>query len=100
MAVEKKGYLQCSYKLADEVKDVRIAVLAHKIYYKCNTGKKTSDGYVEISDMELANSIYVSDRTLRKFVTTLEEIELVKTKRIKGTKYYRCNIAKAKKYFI
>lgn len=96
---EKSGYLQASYALSAKVEDVRISVLAHKILFKWQTNKRTKDGYVVIKDDELANTIYVTVRTISKFVDKLEEINFLKTKRGRGVKYYKINTAVAKKYF-
>lgn len=99
MVKEKSGYWQCSHRLSDEVKDVRIAVLGHKIYYKWQTGNKNRSGYLEIKNGELMNTIKVSEDTIKKYVSKLEEIGLIKTKRINGAKLYKIDKVVARKYF-
>lgn len=96
---EKSGYLQSPYALSAKVKDVRISVLAHKILFKWQTGKKTKDGFISIKDAELASTVYVTVRTVSKFVEKLEEIKFLETKRGRGVKYYKINASVAKKYF-
>lgn len=100
MAKEKTGYLQCSYRLLDETNDTRIAVLGHKIYYKWQTGNKSRDGFIQIKDDELMNTIKISSSTtMRGYIAKLEEVGLIKTKRVNGAKFYKINLVSAKKYF-
>lgn len=100
MAKEKTGFLQCSYRLLDEVGKTDIAVLGHKIYYKWQTGNRGKDGFIQIKDAELMNTIKISSSTtMRGYVAKLEEIGLIKTKRLNGSKLYKVNLVSAKKYF-
>lgn len=98
MAREGGGYLQSPYNLAKKVKDVRIAVLAHKILYRWQTGKGR-DVFVIIKDAELAHTVFVTTRTVAKFVDVLEEMDFLETKRGRGAKYYKINTTVARKYF-
>lgn len=99
MAQKTGGYLQAPYKLSEKVKDVRISVLAHKILYRWQTLSKDKGGYVQIRDIELANTIFVTTRSVTKFVDVLEEIGFLTTLRGRGNKYYKINTVVAKKYF-
>lgn len=95
---KESGYLQAPYALSAKVKDVRIAVLAHKILYRWQTGKE-KDGFVKIKDAELAGTLFVTTRTIYNFVEKLEEIKFIEIKRGRGEKCYKVNLQVAKKYF-
>lgn len=94
----KKGYLQCPYSLLYEVEDVRIAVLAHSILYKC-TKNKNKSGFVHIYDRDLAETIYVTEATMRTYCKKLKSLNLFTIRKRKGKKEYKINIEEYKKYF-
>ena len=97
---KNEGFYQSSNKLAAECKDVRISILAHKILYRWNTSQsKRKDGFLFIRDSELANTVFVSTRTIGKYVDKLEKIGFIITKREMGLKYYKVNTRTAKKYY-
>lgn len=98
MNSNEKDFYKCSIKLLDKVKDVSIAVLASKIYFRCNVGEKL-DGYTLIRNNELTDTIYVEEKTLKKYIDKLEGIGFIKTKRGYGCKYYKVNKRVANLYF-
>lgn len=92
------GFLKAPITLNNILKDVRVSLLAHKIYYKWDNRVK-GKSYVMIESEILENTLFVKRKTIYRFVKKLKEIGFIKTQKRRSGKYYKVNVVMAKRYF-